>query len=233
MRLEVVATEEADVVRRDHGHAARRGELDRAAEIRALAGASEPLHLDVEALRQQRAPVVEDLGRARIAARRERATELAGLRTRKPDQTLERADGKPLLEHDVAARDHPARGAAREQRAQALEAQAALAQQRQPCRLAVVGRLRNPDIRADQRLDAAVERGAIELHERRDVALIGDRTGRHPELVERVDERVDAHDAVDERVLGVDAQMDEAGHGRPLSSSSTSRAAAALASQRS
>ena len=59
------------------------------------------------------------------------------------------------------------------------------------------------------RLHARAERRAIELHHREQIVLVRDGDGGHALRCRRVDQLVDAHDAVDQRVLGVQAQMDE------------------------
>ncbi len=60
------------------------------------------------------------------------------------------------------------------------------------------------------RLDARTQRRLVELHHREQVVLIGDGDGRHALRGGSRDEIVHAHDAVDQRVLGVQAEVDEA-----------------------
>ena len=127
------------------------------------------------------------------------------LAAREADQPLERRRLEPILQYHVAAGDGPLHGALRQQRAQALEAGAVLTEQREPRRLTVLARLGNPNVGADDRLHTARQRRLVELHERRDVALIRDRASRHALLGDGIDERVDAQQAIDERVLRVDA----------------------------
>ena len=118
-------------------------------------------------------------------------------------------------------------GAPREQCAQAPEAGLVLAEQRQSRRLSVFERLCDPEVGADDRLHAARQRRLVELHERRDVTLVRDRACRHTPLGDGVDERVDAQQAIDERVLRVDAQVNEARH--RACSAPTSRTGAKVA----
>ena len=155
-------------------------ELDRAREVVDLARSTEPLNLDVEAPRQERA--------ANSRARRARVARAPAptrwpsspvLRAGQRDQPVERANVEPVLEHHAAAGDRRVHGAACEQRAEPLEAHAVLAEQREAARLAILGGLGDPNVGADDRLHAVIERGAIELHERGDVALIGDRARGH------------------------------------------------------
>ena len=61
----------------------------------------------------------------------------------------------------------------------------------------------------DNRLDAAGEGLAIELDHRKQVGLIGQGHRRHFALGDRLHQCRDAHQAVHERVLGVDAQVNE------------------------
>src|SRR5204862_2257621 len=87
--LVVAASQEADVVRRDDGHGVRGRSLDGAREILALACPPQPLQLDVEAAGQQALPIVDRLGSACTAARRERLADLAVLAAREADESLE------------------------------------------------------------------------------------------------------------------------------------------------
>ena len=89
------------------------------------------------------------------------------------------AELEPLLEQHVRPATSPSTALFVSSDAQALEARAVLAQQRAARRLAILARLGNPDVGADDRLHAALERELVELHERRDVALVRDRARRH------------------------------------------------------
>ena len=208
----VTAREEAHVVRRDDGHRVRRRGLDGASEILALAGATQALQLDVEAPRQQALPIIDRFGAARAAPGRERLADLAMLAAREAYEPFERRRLEPILEQHAATADRPLHRALREQRAQALESRLVLAQQGQARRLTIFVRVGDPDVGADDRLHAARQRRLVELHERRDVALIRDRARRHVPLGDGVDERVDAQQAIDERIFRVDAQVNEARH---------------------
>ena len=113
---------------------------------------------------------------------------------------------------------------ARHQPREVLVAALVLAQQHEPARLDALAFVAQQRVDTDQRLDAARQRGAIELDEREQVPLIGQRDGRHAEPRHSVDQALtrlaavvgrlalDARDAVDERVLGVNVQVDETRH---------------------
>ena len=87
-------------------------------------------------------------------------------------------------------------------------------------RLAVVG---DVDLAADDRLDALLAGLAVELDRAGERAVVGERDGRHLELGRARCERRDAARPVEDRVLGVDVQVDEVGlgHGRVESSSAS------------
>src|SRR5205823_449670 len=70
--------------------------------------------------------------------------------------------------------------------------------------------LRDVDLAADQRLDALARRLTVELHRPRERPVIGEGDRRHLELGRPRRERRDAARTVEDRVLGVDVQMDEA-----------------------
>jgi hypothetical protein len=93
-----------------------------------------------------------------------------------------------------------------------------LAQQHQRRGLRTLTQLAHPQIDTDDRLHAARLRRAIELHHREQVALIRERHRRHPGDRHRIHQprrtlplARDPHDAVDQRVFGVEVKVDE-GH---------------------
>jgi hypothetical protein len=69
-------------------------------------------------------------------------------------------------------------------------------------------------IDADQRLDALLQRLTVELDHREQVARIGQRDRRHAARGHRLHQLRHAHDAVAQRELGMQAQVDEGGHGQ-------------------
>ena len=157
-------------------------------------------------------PALEDFGGARAAPASERLAELAVLRTGKADQPFESRSLEPLFQQHVTASHDAQHGAFREQRRQPFEADAVLAEQRASGGVAILARLGKPNVCAHDRLYAALERELVELHERRDIRLICDRACRHALQGCGVDERVDADDAIDERVFRVDPQVNETAH---------------------
>ncbi len=99
-----------------------------------------------------------------------------------------------------------------------------LAEQHQAARLRALALLAQQCVHADEGLDPARQRRAVELHEREEIALVGQRHGGHAEPRAGIHEALarelavlvlalHAHDAVHERILGVNVQVDEAGHG--------------------
>ena len=77
-------------------------------------------------------------------------------------------------------------------------------------RCVALGIVRHPDVAADDRLDALGARGLVELDHAEHVAQIGQ--GQRGHAIGRCggDRIVEAHHAVDDRILAVQAQMDEA-----------------------
>src|SRR5205823_2930936 len=65
------------------------------------------------------------------------------------------------------------------------------------------------DLAPDERLDADLLRLAVELDRAGEAAVIGERDGRHLELGRAGDERGDAARPVEDRVLGVDVEVNE------------------------
>ncbi len=84
-----------------------------------------------------------------------------------------------------------------------------------PLRAAVVG---DVDLAADDRLDAVLSGLPVELDRARERPVVGDRDGRHLELGRARREVRNPACAVEDRVLGVDVEVDERrlGHGQPI-----------------
>src|SRR6266511_1568070 len=74
--------------------------------------------------------------------------------------------------------------------------------------------VRDVDLAADDGLDAGSLRGLEELHCTRHRAVVGERDGRHLELSGPLRQLRNAAGAVEDRVLGVDVQVDEGRRGR-------------------
>ncbi|MNN04609.1 hypothetical protein D3C81_1173390 [compost metagenome] len=142
-------------------------------------------------------------------------TDLALAGARQGDQAL----GRFL--HPVALDDHQvivlALGpAARDQLGEVAIALAVHRQQRQAAERTVLLATRQPDVRAADRLDPAAHGRLVELDQRAHVAHVGDRHRRHARRRGRLDQRFDPHQAIDQGIFGVHAQMDEGGsHGNP------------------
>ena len=83
---------------------------------------------------------------------------------------------------------------------------------RAPPHARLVGAVRaRGDVRldADDRLDAGILRGLVELERREGVAVVGDRDRRHALADRLLDERADAGGPVEHRVLAVHVQVNE------------------------
>jgi hypothetical protein len=85
-------------------------------------------------------------------------------------------------------------------------------------RAAVVG---DVDLAADDGLDAVATRFAEEFDRSGQRSVVGERDGRHLEFGRSLGERRDPARSVEDRVLGMDVEMDErrgfgSGHGRVI-----------------
>jgi hypothetical protein len=81
---------------------------------------------------------------------------------------------------------------------------------RVPLRL-LRGVVADVDLAADDRIHAVLARLLVELHRARERAVVGEPDGRHLELRGARRKSRDAAGAVEDRVLGVDVQVDELG----------------------
>src|SRR5690348_11939417 len=72
---------------------------------------------------------------------------------------------------------------------------------------------RDVHLAAEDRLDAFLLRMVVEHDRREHVAMLGHRQRRHIELRRLIEQFVDAAGAVEQRILGVQMEMNEIGHG--------------------
>ena len=103
-----------------------------------------------------------------------------------------------LLAFQIAAADQPG---------QIAIAGQILAEQHQPCRF--TARAPYPGLDADDGFDASAERGLVELDQREQVTDIGNRHRRHARSSDPLDQFLDANQAIDQGIFGVQAQMNE------------------------
>jgi hypothetical protein len=120
--------------------------------------------------------------------------------------------GTPDLGAAMPARQQVGRS---EQFAQAQITIAVLRQQQQ-ARSAVAAGLvvGDPDVGADDRLDAGAACGGVELDHAEQVGQVGQRQGRHAVRPRPGDDVVEPGNAVGDRILAVQPQMDETRRGR-------------------
>ncbi|MNQ31510.1 hypothetical protein D3C85_448860 [compost metagenome] len=214
--LEVVLLEEAHVIGRHQRRRAARGQLDRRVQVLLVVDPAGALHLEIETPGEHALPLMQQrLGLGRIAVE-QRLADLALAGAGQGDQSF----GRRL--DPVALDDHQAivlalGPAARNQLGEIAVAAAIHRQQGQAAERAVVLAAGQPDIRATDRLDPAAHGRLVELDQRAHVAHVGHRHRRHPRPGHRLDQRLDPHQAVDQGVFGVHAQVNEGGsHGNSV-----------------
>jgi hypothetical protein len=95
---------------------------------------------------------------------------------------------QPVARHQDLAEAPALEVGARQQPAQVAVAGVVAAQQGQAARVARVAGLVDPQVRADQRLDAALQGAAVELDHREQVDLVGHGDRRHAELRDRLEQ---------------------------------------------
>ena len=216
--LEIVRPEELHRVCRHHRQLQVGRQRHRGADVRLVAGQAGALQFDVEPARKTRRQTLCRGPGPRAVVGQQGLADHALVGAGKRDQSVvQLLDPGPLHPGLVAlgalAQLKPG---ARQQLAQVQPALAALHQQQQPAWLAVDATFGTvglePDVGADHRLDTRLACRAVELDRPEDVGQVGDRH-RHLAVGRRGRHRlVDAQAAVDDRELGVGAQVDE-GHG--------------------
>jgi len=208
--VELVGARELHRVRRHHRQPELCRQRHRGAHVRLVRRRSGALQLDVEAPGIQSAQALCQRGGAFAVTRQQRATDRAGVGARQRDQAGG-AVGEPLPLHPGLRALHVARPGARQQVAQVVIAGGVAHQQQQARRLlvAAAGHRLDPEVDADDRLDAIGAACAIELDGTEQVPEVGDRQ-RHLCVLARGAHRIGhAQRAIDHRILGVRAQVDK------------------------
>ena len=223
MRVGVLVAQVVDVV---GGHGLEAGLLGELRELRqqlALLGQAGVLQLDVDVLGAEQLGEPGDLGqRGGVVAVAQQHRRLAAHAARERDEALvvlaeQLPVGARLV---VVALEVRRRGELDEVLVAGL-----VARQQREVRVALldagaavpVGG--DVELEADDRLDALVLGGAVELDGAAQRAVVGERHRRHAQLLGPRDQLLDPARAVEQRVLAVHVEMDEGGgHGWPDSS---------------
>ncbi len=223
VRVGVLVAQVVDVVGGDGLEAGLLGELRELGEQLALLGQAGVLELDVDVLGAEQLGEPGDLGqRGGVVAVAQQHRGLAAQAPGERDEALVvLAEQLPVGARLVVVALEVGRGGelhevlvaglvAREQR----EVRVALLDSRPA--VPVGG---DVELEADDRLDALVLGGAVELDGAAQRAVVGEGDRRHAQFLGARDQRLDPARAVEQRVLAVHVEMDECGgHGWPDSS---------------
>ena len=230
VRRKIAAAQEAHVVGRHHRRAGGAREVHGAAQVRLVVGTAAAADLEVE-------PVAEyflqrfELGLRSVEVAAEQRAADAAVRAGQHDQAGG-ARSQRLELHARRARALPLRVGIRHELHQVAVALLVLHQQRHAFRHVAGLALLEREVGADDRLHALAFRRLVELHHRKQVGLVGDRHRSEAELDGLLGQRLEARlemplllivldrlgplepdDAVLQRVLGVEAEVNE-GWGR-------------------
>ena len=187
--------DEAHVVGRDDRHAEPDRQLQRARDAVFLARPARALQFEVVAVTEQFEPGLERRARFRSTVAEQRAADVAFARAGQRDQALCRVAIEPRAVQRRAVLALPFEVAARDQAREVQVAAPVLAEQHQSRRFVALVVVAHQHIHADQRLDALRLRGLVELDQREEVGLVGQRDRRHAHACGRVDEPFAHHAA--------------------------------------
>jgi hypothetical protein len=215
VRLEVVAFEKLDRMR---GHQ-RQLQLGRKIGGRRhqelLLRLPVALHFEIESVREELLPTPRAQRRLLEPALQQRFTDIAGSGARKRDQTID----AHLLQHapaELGTSTHARRQVGtRQQLAQLPVALPRANQQQQSIRTIGIAFVGNEDIAAEQRLDSLATCRRVELDQTEDIRQIGERQSRHAVAACASKRITETDDAVGNRILTVQAKMDERGFRHP------------------
>jgi len=207
VRFEILAREEAHVVAGDDRQIEHARKPDCLRQERVLASAVRARGLEVEPVRKAPAPSFRAGVRRIVAAAEQQAADVA-VAAGQCDQSRVRMVEPVDVDQRVLA--VAAFGVSTRQQAREIEITlAVLAQHGQALQLAAILGIADPQIATGDRLDAGGLGGLVELDQREQVALVGQRDGRHSGVHAGVDQIVDAYRRIGQRVLAVDVQVGE------------------------
>jgi hypothetical protein len=139
----------------------------------------------------------------------QRLANVTVMRPRQHNQALGADLAQPFLHHFGAAAVLVAAIGAGQQLAEAQITLVVLRQQQHPERIVAVRHVAEPQVAADDRLDALAARFLVKLDQAEDVTEIGQAQRRHAVGLGRSHGFIDAHDAINDGIFAVQAQMNE------------------------
>ena len=223
VRLEVAPLEEAHVVGRHHAEREPWQQRPQRVDVVLLAGPPGAADLDVVAIPEQSLPLGQRPFGLGPSPRLERPSDVTLDAAGQGDEPARGARVQPATLQQWLALVTALEVGAGYEPGQVAVAVEVLAQQGQPRRLGALAGLPQPGIDADDRLDAGGQRRAIELHHREQVRVIRQGDGGHAGGGAGHHQLVDAHHAVLQRVLGMQAKVDEGGHRQDFTGSKERR----------
>ncbi len=208
MGFEVFLLDETHVVGRHQRRADLVGQGHRGVQLLFVVGAVGTLHFQVEALGEYGHPLPgQGLGNLEIAGDQGHA-DLALLGRREHDQAF-RGLRHPLTLDDDLAVALAIDEAAGNQLGQVAVTHGVHHQQADAAQGVIRVLVRQPQVGAADRLDPRPHAGFIELDQGTHVVLVGDRHRRHAHAGQRLDQRLDPHQTVDQGIFSVQAQVNE------------------------
>ncbi len=208
MGIKIRILEKMHVVGRHHRHIVFRCEGDGSMYIILLAAASRALQFQVKTVGKQSAPLYQGTCGQVVLAGQQRLADVARTPSGKRNQTVAISGQPAVLQHRQAAVLAFEVGP-RNQPCQVQIARTGLAQEDEPVRLLVHGRVGHPQVDPHDRLDALRHGGPVKLHHGKQIALVGHGNRGHAGGGGLPDQRLDPDDAVYQRVLGMDVQVYE------------------------
>ena len=208
--IKLLGPQEAHVVGRHDGHAALGRQRHRAGDVRLFEGAAQALQLEVEAPGKERQPRLERAFGVVFAPVNQGAADITLGGAGERDQAGEILHVQPGAFDARCTALRPVQIRTAHEAGEVAVAARRLAQQREAGGRLAFALLAHQQIDPDQRLHARLEGLAVELHHGKEIVLVGHRHGRHAGGRGRGHQFRNAHHAVAEGVLSVQAQVDEA-----------------------
>ncbi len=209
--FEIRGAQEAHVVGGHHRNAALLAERHAAGHECFIVRPRQSLQFQVVTIAEQLLPLARQGQRLGLAAGEQRAAHVAFGRARERDESRGILGVEPGALDQRRAAILALEPGARDEIGDVLVSARVLAQQGEARGHGAFAAHAQQHVHADDGFDTLLQRLAIELHHRKEIVLVGDRHGRHAELRGALHQLGNAHHAVLQRELGVQAEVYESG----------------------
>ncbi len=208
MGLEIIGLQEMDIIGGNHGQFQRLGQGHLAVQAVLVVGAAGALEFEIEGAGEEAGPIARPLLGQALLAGQDSAADVPFTGAGEHEQAF-----RPLLDpfpfHHRYAGCQAIGVPQGDDLGEVAEAGLVACQQGNAEGLVRILGVAQPDVGANDRLDAGAGGALVELHQRAHVRLLGQPDGGHAHFRRTFDQWLDPDQAIDQGILRMDAKMNE------------------------